>query len=156
MLFDLLTERESLDRTNVYNIGLLAKRLKLTTRWIQADPALPSLPIAYFVASTGAAAALWTAAKLDPQIAAVVSRGGRPDLALPMLASVSAPTLLLVGAYDYDMIELNKQAAKNLRHCDTIIIPGATHLFEEPGALKQICQCVGQWFLKYLRLRLHG
>lgn len=150
LLFDLLTEEEMLDRRNVFDIELLARRLKIATAWSQNQPALSPLPIGYFGASTGAAAALVAAADFGKQISAVVSRGGRPDLAIPSLAKVTAPTLLLVGGRDYDVIELNNKAATHLSYCETIIVPGATHLFEEPGTLEQVCNHAADWFTKYL------
>lgn len=150
LLFDLLTEEESLDRRNVFDIELLAERLEIATSWVRKQPATASLAIGYFGASTGAAAALVAAADLGEQILAVVSRGGRPDLAIPVLDKVTAPVLLLVGGFDYGVIELNETAAEHLRRCETIIVPGATHLFEEPGTLEQVCRHAAEWFGKYL------
>lgn len=150
LLFDLLTEDESLDRRNVFDIELLAERLNIATAWARKQAAFIRLPIGYFGASTGAAAALVAAADLGPQISAVVSRGGRPDLAIPWLAKVTAPTLLLVGGLDYGVIELNREAASHLHHCELIIVPGATHLFEEPGTLERVCKHAADWFTKHL------
>ncbi len=151
LLFDLLTEKESRDRRNVFDIELLAERLKIATAWALKQSSLEALPFGYFGASTGAAAAaLVAAADLGRRISAVVSRGGRPDLAMPSLPKVIAPTLLLVGGYDYGVIELNAKAAVHLRHCETIIVPGATHLFEEPGTLEQVCSHAADWFTRYL------
>jgi putative phosphoribosyl transferase len=150
LLFDLLTPEESRDRANVFDIALLAARLTLATAWAQQQANIAQQAIGYFGASTGAAAALVAAADLGTQISAVVSRGGRPDLALPRLAEVTAPTLLLVGGFDGTVIELNRKAASHLAHCETVIIPGATHLFEEPGTLEQVCKHASAWFARYL------
>ncbi|MEX2353348.1 MAG: dienelactone hydrolase family protein [Gammaproteobacteria bacterium] len=150
LLFDLLTEDESQDRRNVFDIGLLAERLTMASEWVRKQPVFKGLPIGYFGASTGAAAALVAAADPGQQISAVVSRGGRPDLAIPRLKKVTAPTLLLVGGLDHQVIVLNKQAATHLHHCEIIIVPGATHLFEEPGTLEQVCDHAADWFAKYL------
>lgn len=149
LLFDLLTEKESLNRSNVFDIELLTERLKLATSWARQQDQLKKLKIAYFGASTGAAAALSAAADLGSQIASVVSRGGRPDLAIPSLHKVTAPTLLLIGANDYEVITLNRLAAGHLKHCKTIIIPGATHLFDEPGTLEQVCQHASHWLVTH-------
>lgn len=150
LLFDLLTDEETRDRNNIFNIPLLAQRLKTATLWAQKQSTLARLTTGYFGASTGAAAALVAAADLGGHITALVSRGGRPDLALAHLSRVTAPTLLLVGEHDYDVIELNKKAAAQLANCETVIIPAATHLFEEPGTLEQVCTHAAQWFEKYL------
>jgi pimeloyl-ACP methyl ester carboxylesterase len=150
LLFDLLTINESQQREHVFDIDLLAERLMLATRWVQDQPALQDSAIGYFGASTGAAAALVAAAELGDEIAAMVSRGGRPDLAMASLAKVTAPTLLLVGELDHDVIELNKKAAARLARSETIIIPGATHLFEEPGTLDQVCVYANSWFTRFL------
>lgn len=151
LLFDLLTDAETRNRANVFDIPLLAQRLQAATAWVHVQPALAGHSIGYFGASTGAAAALVAAADLGERIAAVVSRGGRPDLAIPLLPRVTAPTLLLVGGLDVDVIELNKKAAAGLAHCELRIVPGATHLFEEPGTLEQVCAHAGQWFTQYLQ-----
>lgn len=154
LLFDLLTEEESRDRSNVFDIPLLAGRLLLATTWLRNQKYGKYLPLGYFGASTGAAAALWAAAELKQEIAAVVSRGGRPDLAIPKLHSVTAPTLLIVGGNDEPVIEMNEEALKHLSNASLIIIPGATHLFEEPGTLEQVSHEASIWFLKHLVERL--
>ena len=151
LLFDLLTEDESFDRRNVFDISLLASRLVLATRWIQANQKDHILPLAYFGASTGAAAALWAAAELGNEISAVISRGGRPDLAISQLSQVTAPTLLLVGEYDEPVIEMNQEAAKHLSKAEIVIIPRATHLFEEPGALENVADEAVTWLNQYLK-----
>ncbi|WP_330328916.1 phosphoribosyltransferase [Streptomyces sp. NBC_00536] len=139
LLFDLLTPAEEADRANVFDIETLGRRLADATRRLEHPPSLPSLPIGYFGASTGAAAALWAAGSADAHIGAVVSRGGRPDLAGPRLADVRAPTLLIVGGLDTTVIGLNRQAQRELRCENRLdVIPGATHLFEEPGALDEV------------------
>ena len=147
LLFDLLTAREELHRANVFDVELLAGRLGEVTRWARTQPELEGLPVGYFGASTGAAAALWAAAEPDAQIAAVVSRGGRPDLAGPRLTSVSAPTLLIVGGDDAVVRELNREAQAQLRCLsDLRVVPGASHLFEEPGTLRQAAELARSWF----------
>ena len=147
LLFDLLTDVEAADRDNVFDIALLARRLEGAVGWLRADPDVRELPIAFFGASTGAAAALVAAAHLGPDVAAVVSRGGRPDLAAEALEVVTAPTLLIVGGADTQVLELNRQAQARMR-CETRleIIPGATHLFEEPGALERVAERAVAWF----------
>jgi len=154
LLFDLLTEDEARDRSNVFDMPLLARRLAAATRSVREHPAARRSPIGYFGASTGAAAALIAAAG-DPDIAAVVSRGGRPDLAGDALDRVRAPTLLIVGGEDYDVIRLNQRAFARLRcEKDLQIVAGATHLFEEPGTLDEVVRLAGDWFV--LRLsKLH-
>jgi putative phosphoribosyl transferase len=151
LLFDLLTEAEAADRENVFDVPLLAERLVAATRWANVDPGLGGLPIGYFGASTGAAAALCAAADLGDGIRAVVSRGGRPDLAAPRLGEVSAPTLLIVGGDDLAVLGLNEEAAEDLR-CphELAVVPGATHLFEEPGALEEVARLAGAWFAAHL------
>ena len=136
LLFDLLTPEEEFDRSNVFDIGLLASRLARVTEWLRTQPQARQAAIGYFGASTGAAAALWAAAEPGTDIAAVVSRGGRPDLARPRLAAVTAPTLLIVGGNDEVVLDLNRQAQAEL-HCENhlAVVPGATHLFEETGTL---------------------
>ncbi len=147
LLFDLLTEDEARDRSNVFDMPLLARRLAAATRGVREHPEARRLPIGYFGASTGAAAALIAAAD-DPDIAAIVSRGGRPDLAGDALDRVRAPTLLIVGGEDYDVIRLNQQAFARLRcEKDLQIVAGATHLFEEPGTLDEVVRLAGDWFL---------
>ena len=151
LLFDLLTPAEAADRRNVFDIPLLARRLSSAAAWLTKDPQVAQLPLGYFGASTGAAAALWAAAD-DPGIRAVVSRGGRPDLARPRLAAVRAPTLLIVGGFDSVVLDLNEEARLFLRcECELRIVPGATHLFEEPGALETVAELARDWFAEYLR-----
>jgi Predicted phosphoribosyltransferases len=151
LLFDLLTQEEELDRANVFDIELLAERLVAATHWIRTQPEGRNAPIGYFGASTGAAAALWAAAEPDSNISAVVSRGGRPDLAAPRLGAVTAPTLLIVGGHDDIVIDLNRQAQAQLRcRNELAIVPGATHLFEEPGTLEQAAQLARAWFVQNL------
>jgi len=149
LLFDLLSDAESADRNNVFDIPLLAGRLVLATRW--AKRTVKDLPIGYFGASTGGGAALWAAADLGKEISAVVSRGGRPDLAIPRLPEVSAPTLLIVGGADEPVIEMNQRALQHLKSGELIVVPGATHLFEEPGTLEAVSRHAAQWFGKYLK-----
>jgi len=147
LLLDLLIPEEADDRRKVFDIDLLADRLLLAKAWLEAEPRTKNLGIGYFGASTGAGAALQAAAREPASIRAVVSRGGRPDLAEPYLASVMAPTLLIVGGYDEPVIEMN-QAACELLTCEKklIIVPGATHLFEEPGTLEQVADHARGWF----------
>jgi len=151
LLFDLLTVEEEQDRANVFNIGLLASRLGTVTRWVHEQPGLAGAPVGYFGASTGAAAALWAAAEPGGEVAAVVSRGGRPDLAMPRLAGVRAPTLLIVGALDDAVLGLNREAQRYLR-CENhlAVVPGASHLFEEPGTLERAAGLARDWFTRYL------
>ncbi|HYB30971.1 MAG TPA: phosphoribosyltransferase family protein [Solirubrobacteraceae bacterium] len=151
LLLDLLTVDEELDRANVFDIALLAYRLVAATRWAQSDPLVASLPIGYFGASTGAGAALWAAAELGEQIGAVVSRGGRPDLAAERLSEVRAPVLLIVGGDDEVVLELNREAQTLLEAPSKLaIVPRATHLFAEPGALEEVSRLAGEWFERYL------
>jgi len=147
LLFDLLTPEEELDRANVFDIPLLAKRLRAATDWWTERPEARGVPMGYFGASTGAAAALWAAADLGPAIGAVVSRGGRPDLAGPRQQEVTAPTLLIVGGRDEQVLELNEEA-RRLLVCpsELVVVPGATHLFEEPGALEEVARLATGWF----------
>ncbi|MED7931285.1 alpha/beta family hydrolase [Nonomuraea sp. LP-02] len=151
LLFDLLTVEEEYDRGNVFDIELLAGRLSQVTRWLSDQPQAAGLPVGYFGASTGAAAALWAAADLGGQVAAVVSRGGRPDLAGPRLSAVRAATLLIVGSRDELVLGLNETAQQQLR-CENHleIIPDATHLFEEPGALETVADLARDWFTDHL------
>ncbi|MCF6159620.1 MAG: alpha/beta hydrolase [wastewater metagenome] len=148
VLSDLLEESESLDRQKVFDIDLLTDRLLANTRWIQQQSKLKRMRIGYFGASTGAAAALQAAAREPDKIAAVVSRGGRPDLAMEYLEGVRAATLLIVGGDDRPVISLNEAAYVKLK-CpkELVIIPGATHLFEEPGALEKVAQLAQDWLL---------
>jgi pimeloyl-ACP methyl ester carboxylesterase len=154
LLFDLLTaEEERIDRQTHelrFDIPLLAHRLSRTTAWVLREPGIARLPIGYFGASTGAAAAL--AASVNwPQVEAVVSRGGRPDLAGPFLHRVRAATLLVVGGDDYAVIGMNREALARLRcKAEIAIVPGATHLFEEPGALEQVARLAADWFASHL------
>jgi putative phosphoribosyl transferase len=156
LLFDLLTPAEELHRANVFDIGLLAGRLGEVTAWLRSQPLAADAAIGYFGASTGAAAALWAAAERGSNIAAIVSRGGRPDLAGPRLAAVTAPTLLIVGGLDTAVLDLNRRAAADL-HCDhdLVIVPGATHLFEEPGALDAAAELARQWFVRHMAASHH-
>jgi dienelactone hydrolase len=155
--FDLLTPEEEADRANVFDIGLLAGRLSAATAWLRGQPGLEQIPVGYFGASTGAAAALRAAADLDQDgegsgIAAVVSRGGRPDLAGAALGAVRAPTLFLVGGLDDRVLELNQAARAQLRgDSQLVVIPGAGHLFAEPGTLEQVASRARDWFAHYLR-----
>lgn len=151
LLFDLLTPDEAADRANVFDIPLLAQRVQVAVRWAKADADVQGLDIGLFGASTGAAAALVAAAGMPDAVAAVVSRGGRPDLAGDALETVRAPTLLIVGGADYGVIELNEDAYARLA-CEARleIVPGATHLFEEPGTLEQVIEHTGTWFCDHL------
>jgi putative phosphoribosyl transferase len=152
LLLDLLTPEEELYRANVFDIGLLAQRLVAATRWTRREPQLDDLRIGYFGASTGAGAALWAAAELGREIAAAVSRGGRPDLAAAMLPAVRAPVLLIVGGRDEIVLELNREAQRLLHApSELAVVPGATHLFEEPGALEEVSRLAGEWFEHHLR-----
>jgi len=151
LLFDLLTESETQSRANVFDIPLLAERLEAATDWVKTQPEITELPIGYFGASTGAAAALVAAAEGKLPIGAVVSRGGRPDLAGDALNKVTAPTLLIVGGDDEAVIGLNHMALERLTcHTKLVIVPGATHLFEEPGTLEEVARLAEEWFLKHL------
>jgi putative phosphoribosyl transferase len=148
---DLLSPEEELDRSNVFDVVLLANRLAAATRWLHARPGTSTCQVGYFGASTGAAAALWAASDPSLAVAAVVSRGGRPDLAASRLGRVSAPTLLIVGGADTAVVELNREA-QGLLHCPNrlTLVPGATHLFEEPGALAQVALLASDWFTEHL------
>ncbi|MFJ2032233.1 phosphoribosyltransferase family protein [Streptosporangium sp. NPDC087985] len=152
LLFDLLTSEEESDRDNVFDIALLAERLVQVTGWLGDRPQAAGIPAGYFGASTGAAAALWAAAEPGNQVGAVVSRGGRPDLAGPRLGAVRAPTLLIVGGHDRAVLDLNRAAQQRLR-CESLlqIVPGATHLFEERGALESVAALARDWFTSHLR-----
>ncbi|HZP81330.1 MAG TPA: alpha/beta fold hydrolase [Chthonomonadaceae bacterium] len=157
LLMDLLTrEEEAIDeqtRHLRFDIGLLAGRLVGATDWLRDNPLTQNLPIGYFGASTGAAAALVAAAERPDVIRAVVSRGGRPDLAIEALPRVQAPTLLIVGGEDRPVIPLNQQAFKQLSRAEKRleIVPGATHLFEEEGALEEVARLASDWFVRYLK-----
>ena len=152
LLFDLLTPQEDQNYATRFEIGLLTQRLLAATAWLKTEVNTQALKIGYFGASTGAAAALQAAAKLGNKIAAVVSRGGRPDLAGEQaLVKVMSPTLLLVGGADYGVIELNQQAYSRLQCTkQLLLIPGATHLFEESGTLEQVASQAAHWFIRYL------
>ena len=151
LLFDLLTAEEEADRANVFNIPLLAERLVHVVRWLGDQPGVGHLPLGLFGASTGAAAALVAAARLDDQIGAVVSRGGRPDLAGDALDQIRTPTLLIVGGIDFVVIELNEQAFARLKGPKALeIVAGASHLFPEPGALEAVIGHAGRWFRRHL------
>ncbi|MBI2864036.1 MAG: dienelactone hydrolase family protein [Chloroflexi bacterium] len=155
LLFDLLTEDEAADRRLVFDIELLAERLRDATEWVKKQPDTGRLPLGYFGASTGAAAALLAAAQEGEAIRAVVSRGGRPDLAAENLPVVTAPTLLIVGGYDFPVIPLNEDAYGLLAGPKELkIIPRATHLFEEPGALEEVASLARVWFERYLPLAM--
>ena len=151
LLFDLLTEQEAEDRENVFDIEFLARRLIAATDWVKQLDSSKGLSIGYFGASTGAAAALVAAAD-DQAIGAVVWRGGRPDLAGAALPMVKAPTLLIVGGDDTGVIELNQEAYDRLICKKELkIVPGATHLFEEPGTLEEVARLARDWFKQHLR-----
>ncbi|GGH90861.1 phosphoribosyltransferase family protein [Arthrobacter liuii] len=151
LLLDLLTPEEEVNRANVFDIGLLARRLSSATHWLEARHDGSAGRIGYFGASTGAGAALWAAAEPGAQVAAVVSRGGRPDLASPRLAAVKAPTLLIVGGADTQVLALNRQAMARMQAPTRLeIVPGATHLFEEPGTLATAATLAADWFRQYL------
>ena len=149
LLFDLLTREEDQVYENRFNIDLITERLVKATEWLAGQQEAQGLPFGYFGASTGAAAALKAAARLDGRIKAVVSRGGRPDLAIEVLPQVKSPTLLIVGGLDYTVLDLNRQALEKLQAVKHLeIIPGATHLFEEPGTLEQAADTAAAWFKK--------
>lgn len=151
LLFDLLTDTEERDRRNVFDVDLLARRLADVTRWTRRQPEIAHLPLAYFGASTGAAAALRAAAAADVEVSAVVSRGGRPDLAGDVLVRVAAPTLLIVGGEDREVLALNEEAAALLTGPHEIaVVPGATHLFEEAGALEEVFRLAGEWLERHI------
>lgn len=151
LLFDLLTEAEAAVRARVFDIPLLAGRLLLAADWVSKREDLEKLPLGYFGASTGAAAALVAAAQKPERVGAVVSRGGRPDLAESSLEKVAAPTLLIVGGNDVGILDLNREAAKRLRGIVKLeIVPGAGHLFEEPGALERVAELAAAWFESHL------
>lgn len=152
LLLDLLSPAEEATRANVFDIRLLADRLVHVIRWLEAESSVGRLPLGLFGASTGAAAALVAAAKVPHRVGAVVSRGGRPDLAGDALDTVRAPTLLIVGGADVGVIELNEQAATRLRAPKALeIVPGASHLFPEQGALEAVIELAARWFEKHLR-----
>jgi putative phosphoribosyl transferase len=151
LLMDLLMPDEEDDRRKVFDIDLLADRVLVASDWLRVDSRTKQLPLGYFGASTGAGAALQAAARATFDVGAIVSRGGRPDLAEPYLPQVSAPTLLLVGGDDGPVIEMNQQAYRLLRCPKQLtIIPGASHLFEEPGTLEQVAEQALRWFQQHL------
>jgi putative phosphoribosyl transferase len=152
LLIDLLTPDEAEDRRKVFDIDLLADRVLLAKAWLEQDTRTKGLGIGYFGASTGAGAALQAAAREPSSIRAVVSRGGRPDLAEPYLPSVTAPTLLIIGGEDFPVIQMNQDAFAQLT-CPKklVIVPGATHLFEEPGTLEQVAEHALIWFQQHFR-----
>jgi putative phosphoribosyl transferase len=151
LLFDLLTPAEELNRANVFDIELLARRLIGVTVWLRTQDDTAGLQVCYFGASTGGGAALRAAADPQVDIAAVVSRGGRPDLAGTWLTRVDGPTLLIVGGHDDTVLELNRQAAAAIpAECRIAVVPGATHLFEEPGALEQVAALARDWFIDHV------
>lgn len=152
LLLDLLTEKEDAVYATRFDIGLLTERLLLVTSWLRGQPQARHLALGYFGASTGAAAALRAAASVGSEIAAVVSRGGRPDLAEEALTRVHAPTLLLVGGNDEVVLRLNRQALAQLPATkELVVIPGATHLFEEPGALEEVARLATAWFQRFFQ-----
>lgn len=149
LLFDLLTPTEEQDRANVFDIPMLGERLAEVSQWVRSEVG-PSSKVGYFGASTGAGAALWAAGQ-QSNIAAVVSRGGRPDLAADRLPLVKAPTLLIVGSRDSTVETLNREAQSRLRAESRLeIVPGATHLFEEPGALDEVARLAREWFVEHM------
>jgi putative phosphoribosyl transferase len=151
LLFDLLTPREENERANVFDIPLLAGRLLTATQWLRRQPETARLALGYFGASTGSAAALLAAAELRSGVSAVVSRGGRPDLAEARLGEVAAPVLLIVGGADPAVFELNREAKRDLgSESELAVVPGATHLFEEPGALDRVAWLAREWFARHL------
>lgn len=151
LLFDLLTPEEELTRANVFDIDLLARRLVDVTTWLAARTDVGSLPVGYFGASTGAGAALRAATDPGVDVQAIVSRGGRPDLAGDALAMTTAPTLLIVGGRDELVLDLNQRARESITaECEITVVPGATHLFEETGALEQVAVLARDWFLSHL------
>jgi len=156
LLFDLLTPVEERERRNVFDIELLAGRLVAATGWLRAEPGLHDARIGYFGASTGAGAALWASTDPEARVAAIVSRGGRPDLAAPRLELVQAPTLLIVGGDDHAVLDLNRQTAARMR-CETAlrVVAGATHLFEEPGTLALAAGLARDWFVEHLDPHRH-
>ena len=154
LLFDLLEPREAEERENVFDIELLGRRVLAATHWAAGVDDLRGLPVGYFGASTGAAAALVAAAELGAALAAVVSRGGRPDLAALALHDVLAPTLLIVGSLDMDVLDLNRRARSMLRcPSELAVVEGASHLFEEPGTLEEVARLAAAWFVKQFSLR---
>ncbi|KDR96632.1 Alpha/beta hydrolase family protein [Peptoclostridium litorale DSM 5388] len=151
LLMDLMTPEEDLDYERRFDIDLLTRRLIAATKWLREQDETSQLAIGYFGASTGAAAAIQAAATLDEQVSAIVSRGGRPDMAFPYLDKINSPTLLIVGGNDDVVIDLNQKAYEKITAVKELeVIPGATHLFEEPGALEIVAKLAARWFEKYL------
>jgi putative phosphoribosyl transferase len=151
LLFDLLTEQEAADRVNVFDIGLLAERLEAAIRFVALRAQTAALPLGLFGASTGAAAALVAAAH-EHRVQAIVSRGGRPDMANGALGRVTVPTLLIVGGHDEEVLALNQLALEQLSSEKQLaVVPGATHLFEEPGTLEETARLAAEWFARHLR-----
>ncbi len=151
LLFDLLTEDEAHDRDKVFDIRLLALRLLHATDWVESQIETTGMPVGYFGASTGAAAAAVAATQSGHVLRALVSRGGRPDLAMEFLPSVTAPTLLIVGSEDTIVLERNRKALERLGGpSELAVVDGATHLFEEPGTLEQVARLAADWFARYL------
>ncbi|MEI8227143.1 MAG: dienelactone hydrolase family protein [Planctomycetota bacterium] len=151
LLFDLLTEQEAADRVNVFDIGLLAERLEAAIRFVATRAQTAALPLGLFGASTGAAAALVAAAH-EHRVQAIVSRGGRPDMANGALGRVTVPTLLIVGGHDEEVVALNQLALERLSsEKQLVVVPGATHLFEEPGTLEEAARLAAEWFARHLR-----
>jgi len=152
LLFDLLTPEEDMDYMNRFNTDLLSKRLEYATKWVMENVSTKNLPVGYFGASTGAASALYAAAELKNGVKTVVSRGGRPDLAEEILDQVESPVLLIVGGNDHIVINLNKKAMKKIKSRNELkIVPGASHLFEEPGTLDEVADLSIEWFKKELK-----
>jgi putative phosphoribosyl transferase len=151
LLLDLFDEHESVSRHNLFDVGLLTDRLVAATAWAASQDELRTVPLGYFSASTGAAAALGAAAELGDRVRAVVSRGGRTDLAAARLSAVTAPTRLIVGGDDWNVLALNEEASDELRCPNELaIVPHAGHLFEEPGALEQVTELAADWFAVHL------
>ncbi|MEA1987957.1 MAG: dienelactone hydrolase family protein [Pseudomonadota bacterium] len=155
LLFDLLTEEENqidiITKELRFDIALLSRRTVGALDWLTHQPQIKELAVGLFGASTGAAAALFAAEARPKQVSCVVSRGGRPDLAMPVLADVSSPTLLIVGGLDYQVLQLNEMAQQSMHtECELTVIPGATHLFEEPGTLEQAAEAAKNWFVQKL------
>jgi putative phosphoribosyl transferase len=156
LLFDLLTDEEGADRRNVFDIELLSRRVEDALDWSERRTDLADWPVGLFGASTGAAAALTAAAERPARVGAVVSRGGRPDLAAASLTHVVAPTLLIVGGADTEVLELNRRALRQLACSKRLeVVPDATHLFEEPGALDSVAELAASWFERHLVVRRH-
>ncbi len=151
LLFDLLTEEEDLEPENRFDIALLTQRLIETTQWVQTQEFGRNIPIAYFGASTGAASALGAASYFGQTIRAIVCRGGRPDLAMNVLSTITTPTLFIVGGWDHEVIELNEIAYDKLNGIKQIeIVPEASHLFEEPGKIEEVANLAISWYERYL------